>query len=386
MEDGKILIGGANLILPSETQNRTLLRLNTDGSYDASFNGGNPGFDVNSNPVVEGLLKSVNNRLIVWGNFFSYNAQSRRSLVALNLDGTLVTPNPYAALPTNFIVPDNIIEQPNGRLLVTGDFTYSGSGIPGTYPGLFRLLPTGAFDANFRIGSGFGLSNGASYDPLFTKLVDHSILLGNKLLVCGGFTVFNGVARNRVARINLGDVITPVTWLSFTATAASAGALLQWRTANEQQNRGFEVQRSSDGQNYTTIGFVVAVGNGNNTQPSSYNFSDATAIKGIAYYRLKQLDNDGGFEYSSVRQVRNGNSSDFKIIPTVATTSIQLQLPNGGAGVHAVTVYSVSGKQIMSLAKAQNNQRLYIGNLPAGSYYVQIQTSAGTQTARFIKQ
>ena len=385
MEDGKILIGGANLILPSETQNRTLLRLNADGSYDASFNGGNPGFDVNSNPVVEGILKSGNNRLIVWGNFFSYNAQSRRSLVALNLDGTLVTPNPYAALPANFIVPDNVIEQPNGRLLVTGEFTYSGSGIPGTYPGLFRLLPNGAFDANFRVGSVFGLTNGASYDALFTKLVDHSLLLGDKLLVCGGFTDFNGVARNRVARINLGDVITPVTWLAFTATAAKTGALLQWRTANEQQNRGFEVQRSNDGQNYTTIGFVAAAGNGNSSQPSSYSFRDATPIEGTAYYRLKQLDNDGVFEYSSVKMIQSGKSADFKIIPTLAIYSIQLQIPAAAAGVLTANLYNATGKQIITFNNAGNNQRLYVGHLPAGSYYVQIQTAQGVQTARFIK-
>jgi uncharacterized delta-60 repeat protein len=385
MEDGKILIGGANLILPSETQNRTLLRLNADGSYDASFNGGSPGFDVNNNPVVEGILKSGNNRLIVWGNFFSYNAQSRRSLVALNLDGTLVTPNPYAALPANFIVPDNVIEQPNGRLLVTGEFTYSGSGIPGTYPGLFRLLPNGAFDANFRVGSGFGLTNGASYDALFTKLVDHSLLLGDKLLVCGGFTDFNGVARNRVARINLGDVITPVTWLAFTATAAKTGALLQWRTANEQQNRGFEVQRSNDGQNYTTIGFVAAAGNGNSSQPSSYSFRDATPIEGTAYYRLKQLDNDGVFEYSSVKMIQSGKSADFKIIPTLAIYSIQLQIPAAAAGVLTANLYNATGKQIITFNNAGNNQRLYVGHLPAGSYYVQIQTAQGVQTARFIK-
>ncbi|MCU0374894.1 MAG: hypothetical protein MUF24_06260 [Chitinophagaceae bacterium] len=332
MDDGKIVVGGSGLELPLESTRRSILRLNTDGSYDASFNGGNPGFDVNSNPVVEGLLKSGNNRLIVWGNFFSYNAQSRRYLVALNLDGTLVTPNPYAALPTNFIVPDNIIEQPNGRLLVTGDFTYSASGIPGTFPGLFRLLPTGAFDANFRIGSGFGLSNGASYDALFTKLVDHSILLGNKLLVCGGFTVFNGVARNRVARINLGDVITPVTWLSFTATASSSGAVLQWRTANEQQNRGFEVQRSGDGQNYTSIAFVPAAGTGNSNTPQSYQFTENKLVPGTHFYRLRQTDTDGSFAYSEVRTVVVGVQDVVTIFPNPVTATFSLMPVATGIG------------------------------------------------------
>ncbi|TAD83539.1 MAG: T9SS C-terminal target domain-containing protein [Bacteroidetes bacterium] len=384
MDDGKIAIGGSNLQLPLETSTRAIMRLNADGSYDASFNGGNPGFDVNNNPVIEGMFKSASNQLIVWGSFFNYNALSRRSLVALTLDGALVTPNPYASLPANFIVPDKVTEQPNGRLLITGDFTYAAGSI--VYNRLFRLNANGSVDLNFRVGTGFQALNGAMLTVFGANLVDDAILVGDKLIVCGGFTDFNGVARNRMARINLGDVITPVTWLSFTATPTNSGALLQWRTASEDQNRGFDVQRSSDGQNYTTIGFVAAAGNGSSTQPSSYSFTDVTPIEGIVYYRLKQLDKDGGFEYSSVKTIRNAKSTSFKIVPTLANSSIQLQWPVVAAGVRTATVYNAAGKQISTVTLSQNNQKLYVGHLPAGSYYVQLQTPQGVETARFIKQ
>ena len=83
--------------------------------------------------------------------------------------------------------------------------------------------------------------------------------------------------------------------------------------------------------------------------------------------------------------IQSGKSADFKIIPTLAIYSIQLQIPAAAAGVLTANLYNATGKQIITFNNAGNNQRLYVGHLPAGSYYVQIQTAQGVQTARFIK-
>jgi uncharacterized delta-60 repeat protein len=388
LDDGKLLIGGKGLILPSESSesiNRSLLRLNTDGSYDASFNAGNAGFATDGGAAVFGVSKSANNQLIVWGDFFSYNAQSRRYLVRLNLDGSLVLPNPYASLPANFISADKVVEQPDGKLLITGSFNYFAGSIG--YSGLLRLNTNGSVDNNFRIGTGFRILNGASFDALFTNMVDDAVLIENNLLVCGGFTDFNGTLRNRVARINLGNVATPVSWQSFTALHNNGHSLLQWTTASEQNNKGFDVQRSADGQSFTSIGFVAAAGNGNSSFSNRYSFTDEQPLPGNNYYRLKQMDKDGLFDFSSIQLVKHGVMTGFTIHPTVASAFVLLNI-SGLAQQEAYTaiVLNSAGKELIRVNVEANTTKLNIAHLPAGSYYVTLMGKTTTASARFIKQ
>lgn len=385
LDDGKILVGGSNLILPGETDGRALLRLNADGSYDASFNGGNPGFASNENATVFGILKTTNNQLVIWGNFFNYNAQNRRALVRLNVDGTLVTPNPYASLPANFISPDKIIEQPNGKLLVTGTFNYFVGSIG--YSGLLRLNSNGSIDNNFRVGTGFRTLNGAGFDAVFSNMVDDAILVENKLLVCGGFTDFNGVLRNRVARINLGDVITPVTWQSFTATNANGKGLLQWSTASEQNNRGFEVQRSADGIDFTNLNFVPAAGNGTSSLSNSYTYTDVKPLQGNNYYRLLQKDLDGTTAYSKVVLLRFGSESLMSIYPTVTHGQVWVQMKNNQtlSKDATLTLVDLRGAVLQSSPLTSQLQSVSLHNLPAGYYIIFVRNGGQVYHQQIIK-
>lgn len=74
--------------------------------------------------------------------------------------------------------------------------------------------------------------------------------------------------------------------------------LLEWETATEVNNYGFDVEASNDNKNWNVIGFVD--GHGNSNSPKSYSF---VVKDGSQYYRLKQIDTDGGFEYSDVVEV-----------------------------------------------------------------------------------
>jgi hypothetical protein len=73
---------------------------------------------------------------------------------------------------------------------------------------------------------------------------------------------------------------------------------LIWRTALEVDAEYFEVQRSAEGEDFDTIGEVAAEG-----RPSSYDFTDESPLKGVSYYRLKQVENNGRFTYSSVEKI-----------------------------------------------------------------------------------
>ena len=93
------------------------------------------------------------------------------------------------------------------------------------------------------------------------------------------------------------DGALPVNWVSFTAQKTGASsALLKWSTANEFNNRQFEIERSSDGTTFTRIGTVPS--GINKGQVQEYSFADNRVPKGVNYFRIRQVDNDGKFTYS----------------------------------------------------------------------------------------
>jgi hypothetical protein len=106
-------------------------------------------------------------------------------------------------------------------------------------------------------------------------------------------------------RIIIGDAIaspTPVELVSFTGAISGGEVLLNWVTATELNNFGWEVQRTFEGDsNYETIGFVE--GSGNSNSPHNYLFKDKPIQYGNYIYRIKQIDNDGTFEYNGTVRI-----------------------------------------------------------------------------------
>lgn len=92
--------------------------------------------------------------------------------------------------------------------------------------------------------------------------------------------------------------VLPVELTAFTATNKVDKNLLNWQTASETHNSHFVIQKSKDGQNFVDIGTVK--GHGTTTTPQYYDFTDAQPYKGINYYRLKQMDNDGQEDFSKI--------------------------------------------------------------------------------------
>ena len=110
-----------------------------------------------------------------------------------------------------------------------------------------------------------------------------------------GLTSFSDFA------IGFGNTTLPVNFTSFTAKANSNTSQLNQATATEVNNKGFNVQHSTDGITYNNLGFVN--GNGNSTQNNSYAFTHVSPGNGNNYYRLQQIDNDGKIAYSPVQVV-----------------------------------------------------------------------------------
>ncbi|HEX2535653.1 MAG TPA: hypothetical protein VHK69_18055, partial [Chitinophagaceae bacterium] len=111
---------------------------------------------------------------------------------------------------------------------------------------------------------------------------------------------------------NLAGLLLPVTFLRFTGAPAAGGIQLQWATATEEQSDRFEVERSADGRSFTQIGSVQAAGSSN--LRNDYAFTDNSPLAGTQHYRLKQVDTDGTFSYSSTVTVRYGGTTALQVV------------------------------------------------------------------------
>ena len=181
-----------------------------------------------------------------------------------------------------------------------------------------------------------------------------------------------------------GDPPLPVELTSFTASTNNNLVNLNWKTATEVNNYGFEIERlqnskNSGLQNWVKIGFVI--GNGNSNSPKEYSFIDNPLGGNKFEYRLKQIDNDGEFKYSNTIEVALSAPTEFSLEqnypnPFNPTTTIRYSIPK----LEYVTlkVYDELGKEVLTLVDE---------NKEAGNYEVQfnsLQTTINKQLASGI--
>ena len=211
----------------------------------------------------------------------------------------------------------------------------------------------------------------------------------NNTVTRTGVTVF--------ATFTLGDVNRPlpVVLAAFTAVRNNANALLTWTTATETNNKGFEVQVSTDGAAYRTLSFVSSE-SPNSVQNKNYKYVDTEAGKtGIRYYRLHQLDYDGKDSYSPVRVVNfDGTVSPTGLVayPNPFTDKLDFNLDATAVGnrVAHVQLLDMTGRVVREQNLTVQNASLTLENLSdlrAGLYMARITLPDGsTQTVRIQKQ
>ncbi|MES1226170.1 MAG: hypothetical protein ABUT20_62420, partial [Bacteroidota bacterium] len=143
----------------------------------------------------------------------------------------------------------------------------------------------------------------------------------------------------------------PVTLVNLKATVENGDdVLLTWQTEMEQNNKGFEVQRSVDGFNWAPIGFVNGAGQSSITLNYKYNDNDLDPA--LYYYRLKQVDYDSNFQYSNVVTAQISSDGQLALYqnypnPYVQNTSIKFNLPR--AQNARLSVFDVNGREIQVL-------------------------------------
>jgi len=186
-------------------------------------------------------------------------------------------------------------------------------------------------------------------------------------------------------------ITLPVKLLDFTANYLKPNALLNWSTSQEHNFNYFLLERSSDGQNFSQVAFVFGAGESERKMDYSYNDKDLKSHGGIIYYRLKQVDVDGKFNYSSVRIIRLGDEKTSIILttfPNPVATDLRITLPASWQNKHVqIDLYNVNGQRVSSqdIASSSQTESISVESLQRGIYFVQVRNGDETAKQRIVK-
>jgi hypothetical protein len=183
--------------------------------------------------------------------------------------------------------------------------------------------------------------------------------------------------------------IIPVELVSFSASVAANIVTLNWSTATELNNQGFEIERNSNITDWRTIGFRD--GKGTTTEPQTYSYLDENLSTGISQYRLKQIDFNGDFEYSDIVEIEIAPSvfslSQNYPNPFNPSTAINYQLPANS--FVTLKIYDVLGNQVAALVNEQKPAGVYevefnASEFGSGVYFYRLQAGIFVETKKMV--
>jgi hypothetical protein len=203
----------------------------------------------------------------------------------------------------------------------------------------------------------------------------------NRMVVGGAFTTAGLISANRIASFTDSDNPFPVELTSFTATAIGNHVNLHWTTASEFNNYGFYIERKINDEDWQELTFIEGCGNSQVTK--EYYYQDKIETSGIIKYRLKQVDLDGGYKYSSIVEVEMNMPIKYSLSqnypnPFNPETTINYSIPK--ASDVKIVIYDVMGKEVTTLINENKNAGNHFvifnaSNLTSGVYFYKIETA-----------
>lgn len=180
-----------------------------------------------------------------------------------------------------------------------------------------------------------------------------------------------------VTGTNIGSTL-PLNLISFSGSKQNNDAILQWKTANEVNVSRFEVQRSDDGQTYTTLGNVAA-------GVSLYSFTDANTFSSrtVAFYRLKSIDIDGRFTYSNIIKLNKQANAALTVYPNPVSDVLTI---NGLKQNGIVFLFNAEGKLLQQQTVTAQTMIIDMSSLAIGMYFLQYQLDGEVMNQKIIKQ
>lgn len=185
------------------------------------------------------------------------------------------------------------------------------------------------------------------------------------------------------------DAALPVELVLFTAEKIDNKEVkLEWITASEVANKGFEIQHSPDGENWQVLDFVA--GYGTTSQSREYQFLHSGVPYVENYYRLKQIDQDGAFEFSDIRVVslsETATNTAFTVYPNPSTDTVNIYLQKAATGA-TFQLFDATGRLIDTWI-LDGQTALYtidLGHLPKGVYSISTKADGRQYREKVILQ
>jgi hypothetical protein len=245
-----------------------------------------------------------------------------------------------------------------------------------------------------------GTETSTSSPKLYQIPLNISSANANKLITSVTITRVNGnasypgLANIMAVSVANPNPSLPITLSAFAGYRNKDGNKLEWTTASEQNNAGFEIERSADGRNFSQIAFVASKAlNGNSTTAITYSLVDTRNLTAAAYYRLKQVDKDGKATYSRIVFIKGLDTKSFDIsalYPNPVKGQLQVQLTTAKAEKLTLVVADAAGKIVLQktvqVQEGANNLNLNVQQISAGNYYIKAINENGTSgVSKFVK-
>ncbi len=329
-----IIIGISIIVLGSSTQvqsqnHNSNSELSGYWSDASSWSGGSiaptTSSTQNLNIQINGYIIRGGN-LAYTGNNANLTVQSGDTLV---VDGNLSLKN-----------GSKVTIESGGILVVLGDFTTKNNLDLSTNGNLVVI-------GEFEIGNSGNVNNNGNI-----YLYDDTPTTGNSN-INGGFEDETDLENNNedLFKFVENNGTLPVELIEFSIVPKNESALLSWSTATEINNEKFEIERTVDGNSFEYVGEVE--GNGTTNVRQDYTFTDHQPINGTTYYRLKQIDFDGVFEYLPIAKLELALSNAlFDATPNVIQNqNITISIANMGHGTGIIKVFSLKGEEVYHESK-----------------------------------
>ncbi|NRB52425.1 MAG: T9SS type A sorting domain-containing protein [Saprospiraceae bacterium] len=178
----------------------------------------------------------------------------------------------------------------------------------------------------------------------------------------------------------------PVEFSTFTAIPQGLTAYLEWETLTESNNDYFSIEHSTDAKSFRSIAQVK--GEGTTFTPQSYSYHDRQAKPGINYYRLRQVDFDGQYEYSDMKSVWiSRNSAELSVYPNPSHGSFQVQLPEQFSAGALLQLIDSQGREVWHMkltSSSPTNITFTEEDLMSGIYFLKFQSGLQPLTHRIV--
>ena len=173
----------------------------------------------------------------------------------------------------------------------------------------------------------------------------------------------------------------------FNGTQSRGDIVLEWVTMSEEDSDYFEVQISKDGTNYSALEKVAAAGN--SQAENAYQYTHENPLAGTNYYRLKQVDFDGSYEYSEVFAIRIESTNEVNIFPTAVDDYVNVRIVEEVAGDIPVLVFNATGNLVYQNIIPAGAKELVVPTieLESGYYFIKMELDEiGVVTKPFIRK